>query len=69
MMSPLGLYEIETVETQDRVVVSTFRNFAQYKSLSLVLGDTGLSVTLPRRSKADLQGCFKASIFRPGSRR
>ena len=69
LMSPWEIYAIESVRDQGDVVVSTFRNFAQYKCLSFSIAEHGLSITLPKRTHVDLDVGGLLAIFRSDSPR
>jgi len=54
LMTPLHLYEIESVELLDDIVICNFINFPQYKSLSWISGNHAWSIVLPRKSVIDM---------------
>ena len=54
LMTPFHLYEIESVEHKDDVVICNFINFPQYKALSWLSGNHAWSIVLPRKSTLDL---------------
>ena len=53
LMTPFHLYEIESVECKNELVICNFINFPQYKSLSWISGKHAWSVVLPRKSVLD----------------
>lgn len=63
LMSPFEIYAIDTIAETDGGIVSTFKNFAQYKCVSLSVGTLGLSVSLPKRTEIDLGRANWESIF------
>lgn len=54
LMTPMAIFEANTIEASRPVFVTTFANFAQYKTLSVVRGGTVISVTLPKRTEVNL---------------
>ena len=54
LMSPFDIYAIDRITEEDGMIVSTFRNFAQYRCLSFSIGEVALSLTLPKRTRVDL---------------
>ena len=54
LMTPLHVLEIAEIDCKRPIRVSTFKNFAQYKVLSVVMGDVALSICLPKRTELDL---------------
>jgi len=64
LMSPFEIYAIDRITEEDGLIVSRFRNFAQYKCLSFAIGDLALSLTLPKRTRVDLNFNSWDAIFR-----
>ena len=64
LMSPFDIYAIDRITEEDGMIVSTFRNFAQYRCLSFSIGEVALSLTLPKRSRVDLDFNRWDAIFR-----
>jgi 4'-phosphopantetheinyl transferase len=54
LMTPFHLYEIESVECKDDIVICNFINFPQYKALSWLSGNHAWSIVLPRKSVLDM---------------
>ncbi|WP_052496649.1 4'-phosphopantetheinyl transferase family protein [Pedobacter lusitanus] len=54
LMTPFALYEIESAEVKEGIVIADFINFPQYKAISWISADHAWSVVLPRKSVLDL---------------
>lgn len=54
LMTPFQILEVTAIDATQPVIVSTFGNFAQYKTLSVVRGDVVLSLTLPKKTALSL---------------
>jgi 4'-phosphopantetheinyl transferase EntD len=54
LMTPFHLYEIENIDHMDDVVVCSFVNFPQYKSISWRSKGHAWSIVLPKKSVLDI---------------
>jgi len=54
MMIDFVFLEIDSIILEHHTVISTFRHFKQYKSISWNNQNYVASITLPRKSEADL---------------
>lgn len=63
LMSPFEVYAIEHIADDEGLAVSTFRNFGQYRCLSFSIGELAVSITLPKRTRVDLDISDWAAIF------
>ncbi|MBB5637247.1 phosphopantetheine--protein transferase-like protein [Pedobacter cryoconitis] len=55
LMTPFHLYEIESAEQKDGIVICNFVNFPQYKALSWISANHAWSIVLPRKSMLDME--------------
>ncbi len=55
LTTPFSVLEIDTINYDGPVLVSTFSNFAQYKGLSVILDDLVLSIVLPKQTDLKLE--------------
>ncbi|MCF6312015.1 MAG: 4'-phosphopantetheinyl transferase superfamily protein [Verrucomicrobiales bacterium] len=55
LTTPLSVLEIDTINCDGPVLISTFSNFAQYKGLSVILDDVVLSIVLPKQTDLKLE--------------
>lgn len=55
LMAPFNILELGTMDATQTVILGSFTNFSQYKVLSVVIGDTVVSITLPKRTELDLR--------------
>lgn len=53
LMTPFHLYEIDDVEHKEDVIIGSFTNFPQYKSVSWISNGHAWSVVLPKKSILD----------------
>lgn len=51
LMTPFEIYAIDAIRDQGGLLVSTFQNFAQYRCLSFLIADLGVSICLPKRTE------------------
>jgi hypothetical protein len=59
---PLGIYELQNVSGEGRFVVTTFRNFGQFKCLSFCWRGAVISVALPWKSELRIDECAAREI-------
>lgn len=55
LMTNFRLYEIETIDSQEKLWTSYFQHFPQYKALSLLEGNFALTVVLPRKTLVSIE--------------
>lgn len=51
LMTPFEIFEINRIEIQDKFIISYYKNFAQYKVISFVLGKYLFSIAHPLRTE------------------
>ncbi|WP_248930399.1 4'-phosphopantetheinyl transferase family protein [Paenibacillus hamazuiensis] len=66
LMTPFSVYEINQVEIKPNCMIASYTNFAQYSTLSFVLGRYMISITHPKRTGfkvniPEIQRLFQAS--------
>ncbi len=54
LMTPFKLFEIAKIEHQQDRMLSFYKNFAQYKTLSFLIGNTVCSLVYPMKTELDL---------------
>ena len=54
LMTPFQLFEVETIEMENHYYRSTFRHFAQYRALSVLLEGAVCSIICPKQTKLHL---------------
>ncbi|MGA1870112.1 MAG: 4'-phosphopantetheinyl transferase family protein [bacterium] len=54
-MSPFSIFEVQSVESHSEYFIWTFRNFAQYKAFSFVIGKTACSLIAPKKTEFSIQ--------------
>lgn len=63
LMTSFTLFEITSIEVDDGLLISEFKNFPQYKSISKVLGNYVCSAIIPRKSECYFQDMFNQFDF------
>ncbi|MEM9674248.1 MAG: 4'-phosphopantetheinyl transferase family protein [Cyclobacteriaceae bacterium] len=54
LMTPLSIYQIETMNFYNDHIVSTFLNFGQYKAITFWKNSTIFSIVLPKNTRYDI---------------
>ena len=68
LMTPMSVYEIESVDWDSGCHLSVFKSFGQYKAIGFVAGRFALSIVLPRRSQLACSLIeFRNSLSHPGA--
>jgi len=63
MMSPFAIFEMSAVEIQDDCFAGSFRNFAQYKTLSFEIDHHVCSIVYPNKTEIEIDlRAFKAQV-------
>jgi 4'-phosphopantetheinyl transferase EntD len=54
LMTPFKIYEVDKIEVQHGYMLSTYKNFAQYKVISFIIGDYICSITYPMKTELNI---------------
>jgi 4'-phosphopantetheinyl transferase len=54
LMTPFKIYEVDKIEIQHDYMLCTYKNFAQYKVISFIMGDYICSITYPMKTELNI---------------